>query len=52
MATKAQNGQQPYGLTDELVDSLLHEATTHNETALSVSDLYCSFAPQQHGFAQ
>lgn len=31
MATKAQNAAQAYGLTDELVDSLLHGATTHEE---------------------
>ena len=31
MATKAQNAAQPYGLTDELVDSLLQGATTHEE---------------------
>ena len=31
MATKAQNARQPYGLTDELVDSLLNGSTTHEE---------------------
>jgi transposase-like protein len=31
MATKAQNAAQPYGLTDEVVDSLLQGATTHEE---------------------
>lgn len=31
MATKAQNARQPYGLTDELVDSLLNGSTSHEE---------------------
>lgn len=31
MATKAQNAAQLYGLTDELVDSLLEGASTHEE---------------------
>ena len=31
MATKAQNAKQPYGLTDELVDSLLNGSSTHEE---------------------
>ncbi|MCA6379694.1 MAG: transposase, partial [Cytophagales bacterium] len=31
MATKAQNAAQPYGLTDELVDSLLQGNTNYND---------------------
>ena len=31
MATKAQNARQPYGLTDELVDSLLNGSTSYDE---------------------
>lgn len=31
MATKAQNARQPYGLTNELVDSLLNGLTNHEE---------------------
>jgi putative transposase len=31
MATKAQNARQAYGLTDELVDSLLQGSTSHEE---------------------
>jgi hypothetical protein len=31
MATKAQNARQQYGLTDELIDSLLNGSTSHEE---------------------